>query len=96
MRFVDTVCQPTKQRQNAAVELGENVMSLWLLVAPIAITRMSWSTRAAGIVRGYIMCRMRLDLRPEWFRAADTVGITAGTSTRNISMKWKIRFKRVC
>jgi len=81
VRFVDTVCQPTKQRQHAAVELakqcsvvvvigGAHSNNTHELVATCAqfCTRVHHVQTAAGVHVG-------------WFHAGDTVGITAGTST---------------
>lgn len=87
VRFLDTVCQPTKQRQQAAVDLagqcdvvvvigGENSNNTRELVETCrqACSRVHhvWG---AG------------DLRAEWFGEEDTVGITAGTSTPDISIR---------
>jgi len=81
VRFLDTVCLPTKQRQNAAIELarqcdvvivigGANSNNTRELVS-------TCKTQCAVVhhVQG------EADLRAEWFAAAETVGITAGTST---------------
>jgi 4-hydroxy-3-methylbut-2-en-1-yl diphosphate reductase len=81
VRFVDTVCQPTKQRQNAAIELAQRCD----VVVVIGGTH-SNNTRELVATCSRYCGRVRHvqsadDLRAEWFRAADTVGITAGTST---------------
>lgn len=81
VRFVDTVCQPTKQRQNAAIELaakcdvvvvigGEHSNNTHELV--------NTCSRYCGRVHHV---QAAVDLREEWFYETDTVGITAGTST---------------
>jgi 4-hydroxy-3-methylbut-2-en-1-yl diphosphate reductase len=81
VRFVDTVCQPTKQRQTAALELagrsdvvivigGANSNNTRQLVASCRrICPKVYHVQHAG------------DLQPEWLEGAQTVGITAGTST---------------
>lgn len=81
VRFIDTVCQPTKQRQNAAVELAQQCD----VVIVIGGAR---SNNTHELVRS---CRRHCsqvyhlqtaaDLRTEWFVSARSVGITAGTST---------------
>ena len=81
VRFADTVCRPTKQRQEAAVELarqcdvvvvigGAHSNNTHELVATCCrhCARVHHVQSAAG-------------LREEWFAEAETMGITAGTST---------------
>ncbi|HVU28588.1 MAG TPA: 4-hydroxy-3-methylbut-2-enyl diphosphate reductase [Verrucomicrobiae bacterium] len=79
--FVDTVCQPTKQRQNAAVELAQQCS----VVVVIGGAR---SNNTHELVKTCSQFCPRVhhvqtadDLRTEWFSENDTVGITAGTST---------------
>jgi len=81
LRFVDTVCQPTKQRQNAAVELAQQCD----VVIVIGGVRSNNTHELVATVRRH---RARVhhietaaDLRGEWFAVTDTVGLTAGTST---------------
>jgi len=81
VRFVDTVCQPTKQRQNAAVELAQQCHV-------VVVIGGAHSNNTYELVRTCLRFCARVhhvqtaaDLREEWFRADDVVGITAGTST---------------
>ena len=81
VRFIDTVCRPTKDRQKAARDLARQ--SDVVIVVGGANSN---NTRELTVA-----CRMTCasvhhvqaasDLRPEWIRGAGTVGITAGTST---------------
>ena len=81
VRFIDTVCRPTKDRQKAARDLARQ--SDVVIVVGGANSN---NTRELTVA-----CRMSCasvhhvqaasDLRPEWFGGAGTVGITAGTST---------------
>jgi 4-hydroxy-3-methylbut-2-enyl diphosphate reductase len=81
VRFVDTVCHPTKQRQDAAVELARSC-------DVVIVVGGASSTNTRELVN---TCRLHCsrvhhiqtesDVRPEWLHAADTVGVTAGTST---------------
>lgn len=81
IRFCDTVCQPTKQRQTAAVELA--------LQADVVIViggAQSNNTRELVATCSRFCPRVHhvqtaADLRPEWLAGAETVGLTAGTST---------------
>jgi 4-hydroxy-3-methylbut-2-enyl diphosphate reductase len=84
MRFVDTVCQPTKQRQNAAVEIAKKSD----VVVVIGGTH-SNNTHELVKTCSQFCSRVRHvqtadDLRAEWFCTEDTVGITAGTSTPDL------------
>jgi 4-hydroxy-3-methylbut-2-enyl diphosphate reductase len=79
--FVDTVCQPTKQRQNAAVELAQKCD-----VVIVVGGAHSNNTHELVATCGRHCSRVHHvqtagGLRTEWFNARDTVGITAGTST---------------
>ena len=57
VRFVDTVCQPTKQRQSAAVSWPSDPMSCWWSGVPTAITPTNSREPAGSIVTRCIMCR---------------------------------------
>ena len=81
VRFTDTVCQPTKSRQNALRKLiaecdtmvvvgGRNSNNTVQLVA---------AASAAGLAVFHIERAEELD--STWFRDAENVGLTAGTST---------------
>lgn len=81
VRFTDTVCQPTKNRQNALRKLiaacdtlvvvgGHNSNNTLQLVAAATV---------AGLTVFHIERPDELD--PAWFSRAHVVGITAGTST---------------
>lgn len=81
VKFRDTVCQPTKQRQQAAEELARRCD-----VVIVIGGAHSNNTRELAATCGRFCPRVHhvqtaADLRPEWFQPADTVGITAGTST---------------
>jgi 4-hydroxy-3-methylbut-2-en-1-yl diphosphate reductase len=86
VRFIDTVCQPTKQRQHAAVELAQQAE----VVVVIGGTH---SNNTHELVRSCSRYCSRVhhvqtaeELRPEWFAGAQTVGVTAGTSTPDSSI----------
>ena len=81
VRFVDTVCQPTKQRQNAAVELAQKCDVVIVIGgAHSNNTHELVSTCLRHCARVHHV-QTAADLRSEWFHDDDTVGITAGTST---------------
>jgi 4-hydroxy-3-methylbut-2-enyl diphosphate reductase len=81
VRFIDTVCYPTKQRQDAAAELARRC-DIVIVVGGASSnnTRELVSTCSRHCSRVHHI-QTASDLRREWFLAASTVGITAGTST---------------
>ena len=81
VRFVDTVCQPTKQRQSAAVELARQCGVVVVIGgAQSNNTKELVATCRAACERVHHV-QTAADLRAEWFAGAETVGVTAGTST---------------
>ena len=81
VRFVDTVCQPTKQRQTAAEDLARaSDVVLVIGGAQSNNTRELVATCARHCPRVHHV-QGPDDLRPEWFIDVETVGLTAGTST---------------
>lgn len=81
VRFVDTVCKPTKQRQNAARDLARQCDVVIVVGgADSNNTRELVNTCRLDCARVHHV-QTAADLRSEWFMAAGTVGLTAGTST---------------
>ena len=81
VRFADTVCRPTKERQSAAVEMARQAD-----VVIVVGGRSSNNTRELVKTCARYCARVHhvetdADLRPEWFDGANVVGLTAGTST---------------
>ena len=81
VRFVDTVCKPTKQRQSAAIDMARQAD-----VVIVVGGRSSNNTRELVKTCARYCARVHHvqtegDVRPEWFESAQVVGLTAGTST---------------
>jgi len=81
IRFIDTVCQPTKQRQIAAVGLAQQCDVLIVIggahsnnTRELVATCQSYCGRVHHV-------QDVSDLRSTWFLEHDTIGLTAGTST---------------
>jgi 4-hydroxy-3-methylbut-2-enyl diphosphate reductase len=81
VRFLDTVCKPTKERQHAAIELARASDVVIVIGGQTSNnTRELVKTCGSQCSRVHHV-QTEADLSPAWFREADTVGITAGTST---------------
>jgi 4-hydroxy-3-methylbut-2-enyl diphosphate reductase len=81
VRFVDTVCRPTKDRQVAATDVArQSDVVIVIGGANSNNTRELVQTcrRYCGRVHHV---QSYADLRPAWFADVRTIGITAGTST---------------
>ena len=81
VRFIDTVCQPTKQRQSAAADLAQKC-------DVVVVIGGAHSNNTQELVKTCAQCCARVhhvqaadDLQADWFSDDDVVGITAGTST---------------
>jgi 4-hydroxy-3-methylbut-2-enyl diphosphate reductase len=81
IRFLDTVCQPTKQRQAAAIELARQADAVIVIggahsnnTRELAATCRRFCSRVHHVTDAS-------DLREEWLVGVQTVGLTAGTST---------------
>jgi 4-hydroxy-3-methylbut-2-enyl diphosphate reductase len=81
IRFVDTVCQPTKQRQTAAMDLAkQSDVVIVIGGANSNNTRELVKTCSEFCARVHHV-QTAEDLRADWFDGVGTVGVTAGTST---------------
>lgn len=81
VRFVDTVCHPTKERQDAARRLG-TCCDVVVVVGGNSSNNTRQLVRTCEQLgsRAY-QVESAADLRPEWLAGARSVGLTAGTST---------------
>ncbi|HUA37920.1 MAG TPA: 4-hydroxy-3-methylbut-2-enyl diphosphate reductase, partial [Candidatus Sulfopaludibacter sp.] len=80
VRFVDTVCQPTKQRQNAAVELAQRCDVVVVIGGIHSNNTHELVKTCSRFCARVHQVQTASDLCPDWFHPEDTVGITAGTS----------------
>ncbi len=80
-RFIDTVCQPTKLRQRALLDLVPRVNA----VVVVGGRNSNNTRRLVQLCHEHRTPALHVessdDLDPEWFVDVDTVGLTAGTST---------------
>ena len=81
VRFVDTVCQPTKQRQQAAIEIAQRSSVVIVIGGTHSNNTRELVATCSGHCTRVHHVQTAEDLRVDWFSESDTVGITAGTST---------------
>lgn len=81
VRFIDTVCQPTKQRQNAAIELALQCDVVLVIGGAHSNNTQELVKTCARHCRRVHHVQSPADLQTSWFGQAQTIGITAGTST---------------
>jgi len=81
VRWIDTVCRPTKQRQQAAKQLAQAVDVVVVIGGAHSNNTRELAATCAQYCSKVYHVQGPDDLRPEWFQDAAVVGITAGTST---------------
>ncbi|MCB1097867.1 MAG: 4-hydroxy-3-methylbut-2-enyl diphosphate reductase [Verrucomicrobiae bacterium] len=87
VRFVDTVCQPTKDRQTALVELCQNNEVVVVVGGKNSNNTHQLVAKANELgARGYHVEHAD-EVRPEWLVGVENVGVTAGTSTLDESVR---------
>jgi 4-hydroxy-3-methylbut-2-enyl diphosphate reductase len=81
VRFVDTVCKPTKERQSAAIEMAGQADVVIVVGGRTSNNTRELVTTCARYCARVHHVQTDADIRPEWFDDAKVVGLTAGTST---------------
>ena len=81
VRFVDTVCQPTKDRQQALRDLAEEVDVVVVVGGPDSNNSRKLVELARSLGRPAHLVARAAELRGEWFAGCAVAGLTAGTST---------------
>ena len=84
VRFIDTVCQPTKQRQNAAVELARKSDVVIVIGGAHSNNTHELVKTCSRFCARVHHVQTADDLQADWFFADSVVGITAGTSTPDV------------
>jgi 4-hydroxy-3-methylbut-2-en-1-yl diphosphate reductase len=81
IRLIDTICGPTRERQQAVEDLLPQVQAL--VVVGGKNSNNTRQLRALGEKAGLpcLQVENASELMPHWFSGLDTVGLTAGTST---------------
>jgi len=81
VRFVDTVCLPTKERQLALERLIAQVEAVVVVGGSQSNNTRELAACCRERGRPAFHVQTAADLRPEWFAGIQTVGLTAGTSS---------------
>jgi 4-hydroxy-3-methylbut-2-enyl diphosphate reductase len=81
IHFVDTVCQPTKDRQQALRDLAAETDVVIVVGGPESNNSRKLVELARSLGRPAYLVAAASELRPEWFTNCSLVGLTAGTST---------------
>jgi 4-hydroxy-3-methylbut-2-enyl diphosphate reductase len=81
VRFIDTICHPTKQRQTALEDLCRNCDHVVVIGGRNSNNTRQLAEKAAALGAQVLQIESDAELEPAWFAAAQNVGITAGTST---------------
>jgi 4-hydroxy-3-methylbut-2-enyl diphosphate reductase len=81
VRFIDTVCQPTKDRQQSLRQLAEECDAVVVVGGPDSNNSRKLTELARSLGRPAYQVAGPSELRREWFDGCEVVGVTAGTST---------------
>lgn len=81
VKFVDTVCQPTKLRQRAAADLAGRVEVMIVIGGRGSNNTRELAETCRKQCEQVHQVETAADLRKDWFANCETVGVTAGTST---------------
>lgn len=94
IRFIDTVCQPTKQRQAAAIELAQQSDAVIVIGGAHSNNTRELAANCRRYCARVHHVTAANELRAEWLDGVATVGVTAGTSTPEqtiCEVEWRLR-----
>ncbi|MEM7202511.1 MAG: 4-hydroxy-3-methylbut-2-enyl diphosphate reductase [Planctomycetota bacterium] len=81
VRFVDTICEPTKQRQQAAEAVAAEADAVVVIGGEHSNNTRELTLLCERLGTPAHQVQTAEDLDPTWFTDCATVGVTAGTST---------------
>jgi 4-hydroxy-3-methylbut-2-enyl diphosphate reductase len=81
IKFVDTVCLPTKEHQRALERLLDRVDAVVVVGGANSNNTRELAARCRDRGKPALHVQSASELDPDWFQNAATVGLTAGTST---------------
>lgn len=81
VRFLDTVCLPTKERQRSLERLLDRVEAVVVVGGRNSNNTKELAALCRSRGKSALHVQSAADLDPAWFHGLNTVGLTAGTST---------------
>jgi 4-hydroxy-3-methylbut-2-enyl diphosphate reductase len=81
VRFIDTVCRPTKERQSAAIELARQCDTVVVVGGARSNNTLELAETCRRFCGRVHHVQSAEELSEDWFAEGETVGLTAGTST---------------
>lgn len=87
IRYVDTVCAPTRERQRALDRLLPQVDALVVVGGRKSRNSRELAEKAAARGVRAVLVDGAAELDPAWFEGCEAVGLTAGTSTLDASIE---------
>ena len=81
VRYVDTICRPTRDRQEAVADLVDRVEAVVVVGGSRSNNTRQLARLAEARGRPVLLVRSADDLDPDWLARFRVVGLTAGTST---------------
>jgi 4-hydroxy-3-methylbut-2-enyl diphosphate reductase len=81
VRWIDTVCRPTKERQAAAEDLATQCDVVVVIGGAHSNNTRELAQTCRRFCARVHQVQSATELQAGWFRSTDTVGLTAGTST---------------
>lgn len=81
VRFLDTVCKPTKDRQSAAIDMARQADVVIVIGGRSSNNTRELAATCARYCGRVHHVETEQDIRREWLDGAGVVGLTAGTST---------------
>jgi 4-hydroxy-3-methylbut-2-enyl diphosphate reductase len=96
VRFIDTVCQPTKDRQQAMRRLAAESDIIIVVGGPESNNSRKLTELARSLGKPAYQVASAGELRREWFENMRVVGLTAGTSTPEKAIEEARRWLAEC
>lgn len=81
IRWIDTICHPTKEHQSALEQLLDRVQAMVVVGGKNSNNTRQLVARCLERDVPALHVQGPDDLNPDWFHGIDSVGLTAGTST---------------